>query len=50
MDWTKQAQHDFQNMPASDLVVSARAELVTAEDPSSVSQTKKPGSSGRWND
>lgn len=35
MDWTKQAQHDFQNMPAeaSDLVMSARAELIRAEDP-----------------
>jgi hypothetical protein len=35
MDWTKQAQHDFQNMPAegSDLFMSARAELITAEDP-----------------
>ncbi|MFF3782936.1 hypothetical protein [Streptomyces sp. NPDC001933] len=35
MGWTKQAQHDFQSMPAegSDLVMSARAELVTAEDP-----------------
>ncbi|WP_329157485.1 hypothetical protein OHA63_19015 [Streptomyces anulatus] len=35
MDWTKQAQHDFQDMPAeaSDLVMSARAELITAEDP-----------------
>ncbi|MFB7555623.1 hypothetical protein [Streptomyces brevispora] len=35
MDWTKQAQHDFQNMPAegSDPVMSARAKLVTAQDP-----------------
>ncbi|WP_406251119.1 hypothetical protein [Streptomyces cyaneofuscatus] len=35
MDWTKQAQHDFQNMPAegSDLIMSARAELITAVDP-----------------
>lgn len=35
MDWTKQAPHDFQNMPAegSDLVMSGRAELITAEDP-----------------
>jgi hypothetical protein len=33
--WTKQAQHDLQNIPAeaSDLVLSARAELITAEDP-----------------
>ncbi|MEU2762076.1 hypothetical protein AB0935_11925 [Streptomyces sp. NPDC007027] len=35
MDWTKQAQHDFQNMPAegSDLIMSARVDLITAEDP-----------------
>ncbi|MEU9088667.1 hypothetical protein [Streptomyces sp. NPDC048428] len=46
MDWTKQAQHDFQNMPAegSDLVMSARAELVTAEDRTSGESTPTPRS------
>ncbi|MFH8887153.1 hypothetical protein [Streptomyces sp. NPDC017949] len=35
MDWTKQADQDFRSMPAEavELIMSARAELITAEDP-----------------
>lgn len=35
MDWTKQAQDDFQGTSAegSALIMSARAELVTSDDP-----------------
>lgn len=35
MDWTKQAEEDFERMPSEgrQLVMAARAELITVDDP-----------------